>query len=738
MRITQCSAGHAVLVTASLLFPFTSLKAQLPSQSACKPFPANPLYLQDENPTIQEGDFNGDGITDLVAFTTKGVTVLLGKGDGAFHVSGTFPPAETSAGAGFTVGDFNNDGKLDVAVTLANGTVDILPGNGDGTFQKPVPSSIATYTSFLQTVDLNHDGHLDLVGIPSNGSEVQVLLGNGNGTFQAPVAYSVGAYASKLIIADLNGDGKADLAVANAGFLSDPGHTVSILLGNGDGTFQPQTTFQVGNQPFGITAADFNGDGHLDIATANYLDGTASVIFGNGDGSFQAPTTYATGHPYAPYDIAAIVFGPGQKPGLAVATLAGVYILTNKGNGTFHAGQGYDPGSGQVLIGDFNGDGKADLALGAGEFDTDSGVGILLGLGNGAFATSTAYAAVPNTEGLAAGDFNGDGIMDLAVGELDGPYFAIMMGLGKGKFAEPQVTYKLPHSASSVAAIAAGDLNGDGKPDLVVASDGPWEVVTLFGTGSGTFTNGPAYPLIGEWPGAISLVDLNNDGKLDMAAVSAGNYDSQGALSILLGNGDGTFQSAVGYGVDEGSAGVLGPAIADFNGDGILDIALADGDSSELIMLLGNGDGTFRAGPVTPLTASIYGIAAADFNGDGKADIALLTGIPDIRILTGNGDGSFQSGASFAAQYGSWLTAADLNGDGHVDLAVLTGEGYVQFFSGNGDGTFGPATPTYTGIDPGLRNLVVADLNGDGSPDLAAPNYDSGSVSVLLNRCPAN
>jgi hypothetical protein len=281
-------------------------------------------------------------------------------------------------------------------------------------------------------------------------------------------------------------------------------------------------------------------------------------------------------------------------------------------------------------------------------------------------------------------------------------------------------------------------LNGDGKPDLVVASDGPWEVVTLFGTGSGTFTNGPAYPLIGEWPGAISLVDLNNDGKLDMAAVSAGNYDSQGALSILLGNGDGTFQSAVGYGVDEGSAGVLGPAIADFNGDGILDIALADGDSSELIMLLGNGDGTFRAGPVTPLTASIYGIAAADFNGDGKADIALLTGIPDIRILTGNGDGSFQSGASFAAQYGSWLTAADLNGDGHVDLAVLTGEGYVQFFSGNGDGTFGPATPTYTGIDPGLRNLVVADLNGDGSPDLAAPNYDSGSVSVLLNRCPAN
>jgi hypothetical protein len=146
--------------------------------------------------------------------------------------------------------------------------------------------------------------------------------------------------------------------VTNAGFLTDPVHTVSVLLGTDDGTFQPKTDFQVGLQPFGITAAALNGDGHPDLATANYLDGTVSVLLGNGDGTFQPAGNYAASHPQAPYRITAATFDPGERPGLAVATIAGTFILVNKGNGTLRSAQRYDPGSFQVVAPDFNGDGK--------------------------------------------------------------------------------------------------------------------------------------------------------------------------------------------------------------------------------------------------------------------------------------------------------------------------------------------------------------------------------------------
>jgi len=733
------------LYMTALLLAGGPVAAQSSPSNACQPFPSNVLYLEDENPNIGLGDFNSDGILDMVALTPQGVNVLIGKGDGTFRIAGTFPAGRLSAYSQITVGDFNHDGKLDVALADEGGRLEVLLGNGDGTFQMRVSSPIQSYTGFLATGDFNADGNLDLVAVPADQGApfvVQVLLGNGDGTFQAPVNYAVGPYPRQVAVADFNGDGKLDVAVANAGIMAEPGHTVSVLLGNGDGTFQAKTDFQVGNQPFGITAGDLNGDGTVDLATANYLDGTVSVLFGEGNGAFRPAGTYPAGHPYAPYAIAAVSFESGEEPGLAVATVAGTFILANKGDGTFRAAQGYDPGSIQVLAGDFNGDGKTDLAIGAGLSDTDSGVAVLLGAGHGVFATSTAYTALPNVSTVAVGDFNQDGRPDLVVADLDSPYYlGIMLGQKDGRFAEPAQLYDL---SSSPFDIAVGDLNGDGKLDLVVAIQkitGDLQYLVsgqvLLGNGDGTFTAGQSVKLLGRWPDWISLADFNGDGKLDIAAVSTGDYESHGALSVLLGNGDGTFQPAVGYAMDNEGTSLAGLVIGDFNRDGKPDIAVADNLKGELRVFLGNGDGSFHDGPQTPLAAFVSGLAAADFNQDGKLDIAANMETPGIQILTGNGDGSFTAGDSFPAFYGDWITAADLNGDQHADLAVLSGEGLLQLFLGKGDGTFSAGVTTYTGTDPGERNLALVDLNPDQAPSLVAPNYDGGSVSIFVNRCAA-
>src|ERR1700674_50234 len=255
---------------------------------------------------------------------------------------------------------FNGDGKLDI-VTANSSAVVVFLGNGDGTFQ-PAMASAANGTIGIAVGDFNQDGKLDLAIAEFNSvSDVQVLLGNGDGTSHAPMNYPVTAYPTSIAVADFNRDGHLDLAVANGG--AESGNSVSVLLGKGDGTFQPKADYAVGYDPRAITAADLNGDGSMDIATADYVSGTTSVLLNKGDGTFRPAASYVAGHPYAPFSIAAAPLEPGSKPSLAVATIAGTYILVNNGNGTFKAAQGYEPNSTSVVMADFNKDGKADLAV---------------------------------------------------------------------------------------------------------------------------------------------------------------------------------------------------------------------------------------------------------------------------------------------------------------------------------------------------------------------------------------
>jgi len=707
-----------------------------PDAKTCRPFYPAHLYLTGMNagyPAL--GDFNGDGILDLVTVTQQwsghwegSITILLGQKGGTFQQGGSYDIGQSPVG-NLAVGDFNRDGRLDVASSNSNGTIEVFLGNGDGTFQLPLASPAGAETDFLAAGDFNGDGRLDLAALGS-GSVVQVLLGKGDGTFQSAVTYPVNVTPSGIAVADFDGDGHLDLAVANAGYLSNPGTTVSVLFGKGNGTFGTKKDFTVGQMPFGIVAADFDGDGKIDLATANYLDGTASVLLNKGKRGFRPATSYAAGHPGAPYRVIAAPLKTGEKPSLAVASIAGTYVLVSKGDGTFESAQGYEPQSSELVATDLNGDGNTDLLVAGGYFEEGpTGVTILFGKGRGKFATPTAYVGIPNLSAVAAGDFDEDGKPDLAVADSDGDAIGIMPGLGKGRFSSPVEYYSV---AGYPVSIAVGDFNGDKHLDLAVTLFDVNKVQIFLGKGNGIFTRGGIFPVRGQWAWWIRTADFNGDGILDLAVTSQGDYESNGEVSILLGNGDGSFQTATGYSPAQYDEGL---AVADFNRDGKLDFAVANNKTNFVNVFLGNGDGTFTQKGSYAAGSNLIDVVAADFNEDGNPDLVTASNASGVSMLLGAGDGSFQLTPDFYPLLDTWrLSIADFTGDGHADLAVVTHNyGMVYLLRGKADGTFKLVSSSNIGVV--TYAMAVADLNGDGAPDLAVPNADGGEVSVLLNGC---
>jgi hypothetical protein len=323
-----------------------------------------------------------------------------------------------------------------------------------------------------------------------------------------------------------------------------------------------------------------------------------------------------------------------------------------------------------IAVADFNGDGKLDMAVSVySVFTPLSDMNILLGNSNGTFKPGPAFPLTgQNVNNAAVADFNNDGKPDMAISMPDANEIQVLLGHGDGGFTSlPAV------SATGVFVVATGDFNGDGNADLVLVNPGPGTITILLGNGDGTFPRRETIA-IGGGPQSVAVGDFNRDGKADLAVV---NF-SDDTVTILLGNGNGTFRKVP----SKPATGTqpLSIAVGDFNGDGIPDLAVTNqNDGFPLLgtvtILIGRGNGSFMPKAQSPVTGSVpASVAVADFNGDGKEDLAVANaGSNTITILLGKGDGSFVSAASPTVGTDPIFAAiADFNGDGIPDLAAAS------------------------------------------------------------------
>jgi hypothetical protein len=335
-------------------------------------------------------------------------------------------------------------------------------------FAPAVAYNSGVFPDFVAIGDLNGDGHPDVVLAGSDSGQVSVLLGNGDGTFQAPRTYNSG-YAFSVAIGDVNGDGYPDLVVANG-----EANSVSVLLGNGDGTFQAAVPYSSGGvDAVSVAIADVDGDGHPDVVVANECSGgcgggSVSVLLGNGDGTFRMAGTYYSGPGGNAGSVAVADVNNDGYPDLIVANYFWVSVLLGNGDGTFQDAVPYVWGgenTNSVAVGDVNGDGRPDLVVG--DFNGDT-VSVLLGNGDGTFQAPATYSSGGYMAySVAIADVNGDGYADLAVANFESSSVGVLLGNGDGTFQAP-VSYNSGGSITTSVVIA--DVNGDGKPDLLVAN----------------------------------------------------------------------------------------------------------------------------------------------------------------------------------------------------------------------------------------------------------------------------
>ncbi len=733
----------------------------------------------------QAADLNGDGFPDLVAGDTSGNVALLNQRDGTFLASSVMEaPAFQSDGSrvlvkASAVGVTTASGHPDVVEVwidnLGNTNIETFLNDGTGNF--PVnrsssyqnPSIGLLYGPTIALADVNNDGKLDLLIEKQSAGNftVEIDLGNGDGTFAAPTSPAPGfttassSLSAQLLVTSLTGDPRRqDIVVTTS-------YGPYLAMSNGDGTYQPARP-ALPNDPIaiapgaksgsiqyymGVQTADIDGDGKQDLIVS--AGGGLAVYLGNGDGTFgPVAGTAALGINFI--GLFGEPYGLG-KPGQNISTVA------------------------QIALADWNGDGKADFAFA----DMYSGyVGIGFGHGDGSFATAPLLysESIPQVSPLGffanvTADMNGDGIPDvLGYSSVDGSLISALAD-GKGGFIYKQALAGLSSGLSPLAS-TTGDFNNDGKTDfLEIASDGSFGVV--LSNGDGTVQK----PLTLPFPNQLhcqlldsAAGDLNGDGKLDLVFAYSGdaqcNYTgaapTPAGYVVALGDGDGTFSSDKVQFYSFGSR-LQTIALAHYHGASHpLDLVVADAPFTEqngatvaVSLLSGKGDGTFGPSTVLDSGHTVAQFLTDDYNHDGKPDLTLIAstnyaGLYPIEggvfLLPGNGDGTFGPTLKVPGSTDVDLGAySDVNGDGIADLILSDNPSYqsgepgqvysgVSVLLGTGIGTFAPPINYPSAGYP----LLLGNFLGDNTISMVAGGIASGffmnqgGTSVKLNTMPSS
>ena len=630
-----------------------------------------------------------------------------------------FVDANSTVLGSIVVADFNNDRIPDVATAnqAYGSTVAIVLGLGHGTFAPGDTYFAGRGPQRFAVADLNGDGNLDLI-IPDFGvnfvywsTEISVLLGNGDGTFQPRVRYGAGPQPSSAAVGDFNSDGKLDVVVSCAG-----SGLLALFLGNGDGTLEPVGQIQVQHPANRVVVSDFNSDGKLDLAVST-SGKSVDILLGNGDGTFEP-------HPGAPLsdrtkDLLLADFNGDGKMDLAALGDFDLFVLLSNGDGNFQPAietPNSDFATGFVA-GDLDGDGRVDLVV------ADGTASAFLGNGDGTFQPVVRYS--PGGEGVAVGEFNGQPGLDVlsAAGTAGGFYLLSNAGDGTLQGLQGISVGGLFTSALSK------DLNGDGKPDLAVTTSTQATSFVLsvcLNDGTGQF-GAPINYTTGADPQSLAAEDVDGDGVLDLVTA---NHDGN-SISLFLGNGDGTFQAR--QDTFTGGTSPAGIAVADLNGDGLNDVVTSDNENNQghplanqLTILFNDGHGGFSR-PTNIATGSFpWTVVADDLNRDGKSDLVVSyyevnsnNCYQGVSVFLGNGDGTFQPRVDYPFESSfnnAVVDVADVNGDGIKDLVAGRDRSFVSVFLGNGDGTF--QAHIDSPVIGGLHDMVLRDVDGDGKIDL--------------------
>ena len=517
--------------------------------------------------------------------------------------------------------DFNADGINDIAICRRD-CISILFCNGDGTFQAAAdyyyPGGYDNFTS-LAVDDFDNDGDYDIAAACRYDYAIVIFSNDGSGAFTGIGEYQTHEYQPyELCLSDFDGDGQEDIAIRYLNWDELGQEYISVLLGNGDGTFQPALHSKVAEyaEIRALNPYDLDNDGKMDLAVAARRTDEVIILFGKGNGTFKIPTNDC-------------VFSSGGE------------------------------GPNRMTGSDFDLDGDIDLAV-ANEISCS--LVILFSQGDGTLITGPTYNpsdfCVAN---VYCSDIDADGYIDIACTRSTG-HMTVFMGDGTGNFLE-DARYFIG-GGSWTPELCSIDFDLDGDDDLI-ASSSYLMITAMVNIGDGTFRS-PSY-----YSSSSTLIypsDLDNDGNVDLVSISGPNR----RIEIFLGNGDGTIEHLVDY---ETGYKATSAVIDDYDDDGIVDIAVVNRYLHIVSIFLGNGDGTFQSKTDFPAGGDPVQACAADLDGDEISDLAISDGLMRrVSILIGNGDGSFQTPVYYPTTSGIkhpyGICTSDFDLDGDLDLAV--------------------------------------------------------------------